>query len=158
MSEAGAAVPEVIYLPDERQRRKKASGSDKRQRQHREHFRTDDIEHAALHAKVLASGKSLGAYVMQLAEIAASDAARQRRRPHVDVDTAALVRAQVAFSRANNNLNQIAHAANRLVLECPELTSQHIAAELRDLHRAVESLRDEFAAPLAAIMEAISPT
>src|SRR4051794_10164097 len=113
VAETRGGPPEVIYLPDGRQRHKKVtSGSNKRRRQHLEWFRTDDTEHEALHAKMRASGLSLGAYVMKLAAIDSSKEARPRRRPIPDIDAAALVRAQVAFSRANNNLNQIAHAAN----------------------------------------------
>ena len=38
-----------------------------------------------------------------------------------------------------------------------EPSSQDIAGELQDLRRAVDALREEFAAPLAAIKEAIRP-
>ena len=152
-----AAEPEtVIYLPDQsRPARRSRSGSQKRRRGNLEWFRTDDAEHAALHEEVRASGLSLGGYVMKLAAIDGGKGARARRRPHVSIDAAALLRAQVAFSRAGNNLNQIAAAANRLVLEAAEFTPHTVAAELRELHRAVDAVRSEFSAPLAAILEAI---
>ena len=158
IAETRAAVPEVIYLPDQRQRTKKVtSGSSKRRRQHLERFRTDDVEHAALQEKMRASGLSLGGYVMKLAAIESGKGARDRQRPHPAIDAVALVRAQVAFSRANNNLNQIAHAANRLALDAAGFTPHTVAGELRELHRAIDAVRAEFAAPLAAILEAMRP-
>ena len=68
--ETRGGAPEIIYLPDQRQRTKKVtSGSGNRRRKNVERFRTDDAEHLALEALVQANGGSLGAYVMQLAAI-----------------------------------------------------------------------------------------
>jgi hypothetical protein len=68
------------------------------------------------------------------------------------------MRALVAFNRANNNLNQLAHVGNRLAL----LTEQHggipdegIREGVRMLSRAVDRLREEFSEPVAAIVEAL---
>ena len=44
-----------------------------------------------------------------------------------------------------------------MALEAEEEPFRDVAGELEDLRRAVDALREEFAAPLAAIMEAIRP-
>jgi hypothetical protein len=132
------------------------SGSEKRQRSHIERFRTDDAEHAALHLQRKASGLSLGAFVMRLAGIESSELARGRRRPRVEVDAAAILRALVAFHRASNHLAQIARTANRLVLEARNPTDTQLVVELHEIRRSVDDLRADFTAPLAAITEALN--
>ena len=151
-----AAPPPVIHLPDLRQTTKKVtSGSGKRQRQHVERFRTDDAEHEALHERLRETGLSLGAFVMRLAALGGMGR-RPRLRRRATVDVKAVTAALVAFNRGNNNLNQIAHGSNRLLLIADERSSQQLAAEAKELGRAVDALRDQFAVPTAAILAALS--
>lgn len=150
-------APGVIHLPDRRQLTKKVtSGSNKRQRQHLERFRTDDAEHAALHEQLRATGLSLGAYVMRLAAIEGGTVSRARRRGRAAVDVMALTQALVAFNRAGNNQNQTTHALNELVLIAREQGCDRLASQVRELAAALRGLPDLFAAPVAAIMAALN--
>ena len=150
------ALPPVIYLPDERPPRKKAaSGSESRRRRHLERFRTDDNEHAALHAKLRASGKSLGAYVMELAAIEATAAARARRRSDPPIDAPALMQAVAAFNRQHSNYNQAVRALNTLALVADERSNRELADQVRVLQAEIVALQQNFAAPLAAILGAV---
>ena len=136
--------------------KKSRSGSAKRRRHHLEQFRTDDAEHAALHAKVRASGcKSLGEFVMRLAAIASAPEARPRRRAHAIVDSTALMHALVAFNREHNNFNQAVRALNTLVLVADERSNGQLAHEIRRLQDQITLLQQQFAAPLAAILGAM---
>jgi hypothetical protein len=149
-------TPPVIHLPDLRQASKKVtSGSAKRQRHHVERFRTDDAEHEALHGQLRESGLSLGAYVMQLAALRGMGR-RPRLRRRATLDVKAVTAALVAFNRGNNNLNQLAHGANRLLLIAEERGSRDLAAEAKELRRAADALRDQFAPSIAAILAALS--
>ncbi len=154
---AARGAADVIYLPDERQRRKKAtSGSDRRKRHHVERFRTNDAEHEALHERLRASGLGLGAYVMLLADIGGSKAARPRRRSRAAVDDVALTQAVVAFNRAGNNQNQVARALNELLLVAREQGNARLAGEVEGLAAAIRGLPLMFAEPVAAILAALS--
>jgi hypothetical protein len=93
---------------------------------------------------------------MRLAAIESGQDARARRRPHVQRDIAVLLQARVAFNRASNNLDQLVHAVNRLVLEASDCSSQQIVARVQIICQAIEKIRADFAAPLAAIIRAIS--
>jgi hypothetical protein len=156
--ETRGGAPEIIYLPDQRQRTKKVtSGSGNRRRKNVERFRTDDAEHLALEALVQANGGSLGAYVMQLAAIDSDIDSRPRlnRRP-VSVDTAALTRALVELNRVGNNLNQIARALNELALIAHEQSSRRLELRIEELAAAISGAPDALAVPLAAIQAALS--
>ena len=153
--ETRRGLPEVIYLPDQRPRAKKASGSQKRRRRHREYFCTDDAEHEALHAKVRASGKSLGAYMMQLAEIDATKEARSRRRSHPGIDGIALREAVIAFNRQQSNYNQNTRALNTLVMVVAERSNRELTEAFHALRRELEQMQPGFAAALAAIHAAL---
>jgi hypothetical protein len=59
------------------------------------------------------------------------------------------------LNRDNNNQNQLAHNGDTLVLFAEEHGSERLAEAVSDLAREVESLRDDFAAPLAAILTAL---
>src|SRR4051812_42449173 len=89
VTEQQTQAPDVIYLPDQsrRARKKITSGSNKRRRRHLEWFRTDDTEHAALHARL--KGESLGAYVMRLSGIDGDKESRVRRRGQPAADAVA---------------------------------------------------------------------
>ena len=149
------ALPGVIHLPDERPPKKKAiSGSETRKRRHLERFRTDDAEHEALHAKLRASGKSLGAYVMELAAIEATATARARQRSAPAVDAPALMQAVAAFNRQHSNYNQAVRALNTLALVAEERSNHELVDLVRALHDEIVTLQGHFAAPLAAILGA----
>jgi hypothetical protein len=155
--ETSPEPPEVIYLPDQsrpvRPRKKITSGSNKRRRQHLEWFRTDDAEHVALRSRL--NGESLGAYVMRLSGIGSGVETRARRRGAASVDTVALTRAMVEFSREHNNYNQAVRALNTLALVAEERSDRQIAAEIGRLLDMIEVLQTQFAAPLAAIQAAL---
>ena len=159
--EAETAAPigtaaDIIYLPDERQQRKKVtSGSERRQRHHVERFRTDDSEHAALHERLRASRLSLGDYVMQCATIAGGKGSRPRRRGRAQVDLVALTQAIVAFNRAGNNQNQIARALNEIALVAREQSNTRLEFLVQELADAIRGIPDLFAAPVAAIIAAL---
>ena len=155
--ETRAGAPDVIYLPDARQRTKRVtSGSNRRKRHHLERFRTDDAEHAALHEQLRASGLSLGAYVMQLAEIAGGKVSRPRRRGRAGVDDVALSQATVALNRVGNNQNQTVHALNELVLIARERSNARLESLVLELADAIRGMPALFAEPVAAIMAALN--
>jgi len=131
------------------------SGSENRKRRHLEWFRTDDAEHAALQAKVRASGKSLGAFVMELAAIESGGEARARRRSDPPIDAPALLQAVAAFNRQHGNYNQAVRALNTLVLVADERSSHELAEALRGLAQEIAGLQRQFAEPLAAILGAV---
>jgi hypothetical protein len=155
LEETRARAPDVIYLPDQssRGRKKITSGSNKRRRRHLEWFRTDDAEHAALHAQL--NGESLGAYVMRLSGIGSGEESRVRRRGRPSIDAVALTRAMVEFSREHNNFNQAVRALNTLALVADDRSDRQLADEIRRLLDVTEALQTQFAAPLAAIQAAL---
>jgi len=157
-AETRAPLPDVIHLRDERQQKKKVtSGSETRRRRHLERFRTDDAEHEALQARLRASGKSLGAYVMDLAAIEGGDGSRARlSRGSSSVDSIALTRALVELNRVGNNQNQIARALNELVLIVREQGTRRLEVKIDQLAQAILDLPAAFAVPLAAIHAAMS--
>jgi hypothetical protein len=149
-------MADVIYLPDQSQPVEKTrSGSEKRRR-HLERFRTDDTEHAALHAKVRASGKSLGAYVMQLAAIDATQEARARRRSRPTVDALALKEAMTGFNRENSNYNQAVKALNTLALVAQERSSRELAEAVNATCNRIDRLQQGFEPSFAAILAALA--
>lgn len=158
VGETRAGLPDVIYLRDERQRRKKVtSGSETRRRPNLERFRTDNAEHEALHARLRASGKSLGAYVMDLAAIDSGEGSRQRlSRGSASIDSIALTKALVELNRVGNNINQIARALNELALIAHEQSSRRLESQIGELAEAICAVPDTLAGPLAAIHAAMS--
>ena len=151
------AGADIIYLPDDRQRTKKVtSGSENRQRRNVERFRTDGIEHEALHEQLRALGLTLGEYVMQLGKIAGGEISRPRRRGRASVDTVALTQAVVAFNRAGNNQNQIARALNELLLIAQEQSNARLESMVEELVDAIRGMPVLFAEPVAAVMAALN--
>jgi len=145
-------LPDVIALPDERQRTKTVtSGSATRKRRHLEQFRTDDDEHAALQDRARECGLSFGAF-MRAWKLGDAGPRAQRRKP---VDVQALTAALVADHRNDNNLNQIARAANTLALVAQERGSDQLAYEVRELRQQLEQNRQDRAAPRAALLAAL---
>jgi hypothetical protein len=150
--------PAVIRLPDERQqgRKKVTSGSDNRKRRHVERFRTDDTEHSALHERLQASGKSLAAYVMQLTGIEGGKDSRPRlHRRGMRADMPAFLQGMVEIRRVNSLLNQQTRAINTAMLFIDEHGAARLEAEVRAWRRELEQLREQFAAPIAAIHAAL---
>ena len=155
---AAAMPPDVIYLPDDRQREKKVtSGSENRQRRHREWFRTDDAEREMLRERLRASGVGLGEYVMQLAEIGSGKFSRPRRRGNSAVDTVALTQAAIAVNRVGTNVNQISRSLNELALIAREQKATRLESEILSLADAIRSMPASFEEPMAAIMAALNP-
>lgn len=151
-------APAVIHLPDQRQhgRKKVTSGSNTRRRRHLEWFRTDDAEHAALHEMLRASGKSLGALVMELIGIEGGKDARPRiHRRRVRADVSAFLQRVVEFRRSNSLLNQQTHAANTLTLFAEEHGAERLAEEVRAWRQAIDLSREQNAATHAAIIAAL---
>jgi len=151
-------APEVIHLPDRRQhgRKKITSGSQKRRRRHLERFATDDAEHAALHEMLRASGKSLGAFVMEVAGIAAGQEARPRMtRRRVRADVSAFLQGVVEFRRANGLLNQQTRAVNTTMLFAEEHGAARLADEVRAWRRSIDLMREQNAATHAAMIAAL---
>jgi hypothetical protein len=153
------AGADIIYLPDDRQRAKKAtSGSENRQRQHVERFRTNDAEHEALHEQLRVSGLSLGEYVMQLGKIAGGKISRPRRRREIKlaVYTEALTQAVIAINRVGNNQNQEVRALNVLALSAHEQGNAHFESQVSGRIEELRRLPDFLARPLAALMAVLS--
>jgi hypothetical protein len=147
----------VIHLPppDDTRPAKTRSGSNKRRRERLEKFRTDDDEHAELERRARDAGMTVSAYLRHCT--IGPDTTPPRRRPRriPTLETEALMKALVAFNRANNNLNQLARNGNTLVLFAAEYGSERLADYAADLLRGVEDLRAEMAPALAAILAAI---
>lgn len=151
-------APEVIHLPDQRQhgRKKVTSGSQKRRRRHLERFATDAAEHAALHEMLRASGKSLGAFVMEVAGIAAGKEARPRmHRRRVGANVSAFLEGIVELRRSNSLLNQQTRAANTLTLFAEEHGAERLAEEVRAWRRSLDLSREQNAPTHAAIIAAL---
>jgi hypothetical protein len=158
LGKGGASPARCIPPEHERQRKKKViSGSETRRRQHLERFRTDDVEHEALHARRRASGKSLGAFVMDLAAIDGDSGSRARlSRGSASIDSIALTKALVELNRVGNNINQIARALNELALIAHEQSSRRLESQINDLTEAIYAMPDTLAIPLAAIHAAMN--
>jgi hypothetical protein len=151
-------MSDVIHLPDDRQRTKKVtSGSNNRKRHHREIFRTDDTERAALRERLRVSGLSLAEYLMQLGGIAPGAKSRPRRRGGAVADDTALMQALVALNRVGNNQNQIARSLNELVLIARELGNARLESKVQGLGEVISNMPALFAEPVAAIMAALNP-
>jgi len=154
-----ADAPAVIYLPDASQpaapKRKGRSGSENRQRTTAIRVRLHPADAERLRREAADAGLSLAGYLAQ-GRLGAESAVRPRARQRPPaVDELALMRALAAFSRVHSNLNQIAHALNRLALFAEEWGAARVLDELDTLRRPVEGLREQFAAPLAAISGAV---
>lgn len=152
------AAPPVIHLgppPAVTPATKARHGSGKRRRVNLEQFRTDDDEHAELERRARDAGLSVSAYSREAA--IGPDRKPPRRRPRriATADAEALLTALVGFNRANNLLNQTARTGNTLALFAEEYGARRVAEIAREILRAVENLREDFAPPCAAILAAI---
>ena len=152
---AGAA-PAVIHLRDQRQPTKKVtSGSENRQRTQAIRVRVHPADGERLKIEAAAAGTSVAGYLAS-GRLGDEAAPRPRIRRRAPVDVAALTQALVAFNRGTSLLNQTAHAANSIALMGGTLDPGRVADELRELRRGIEHIKDSFAAPIAAILAALS--
>jgi hypothetical protein len=149
-------APAVIHLPPpaDMAPAKARHGSEKRQRSRVGFFRYDDEEFAELEKRARDAGLSVSAYGRECTVGRLGKPPRRRPRRIATVETAALMTALVAFNRANNNQNQLARTGNTLVLFAEEHGCERLAEMARELVLAVENLREDFAAPVAAILAA----
>ena len=151
---AGAvAIPVPAGSPEPRA--KLRHGSENRQRSAAIRVRVSPRDQLRLKNEAAAAGMSVAAYLASgRLDIEASTRPRvTRRRAPVDVE--ALMRALAAFNRVHSNLNQFVRAVNTLTLFAEEHGAPRLIDLLEDYRRTVEGLQDQFAPPIAAILEAV---
>jgi hypothetical protein len=150
-------VPAVIHLgPPPAAPVKSRHGSEKRQRRAGILVKLTPADHQRVKAEAAAMGMSAAGYLAS-GRLNGEAAKRPRvSRRQAAVNEAALLRALVAFNRANNNLNQVAHTGNVLMLFAEERGAERLAEEARQMARAVEALRRDMDRPIAAILAALS--
>jgi hypothetical protein len=122
-----------------------------RRRRHVERFRTDDEEHAELERRARDAGLTPHAYYRQ--RTLGDPGPRARRRAPVDVT--ALAQGVVAFNRQHSNYNQAIRALNRLALVAENDGLGDALQQLHELRALIEQLQEQFAAPVAAILDAM---
>lgn len=151
-------APAIIHLgPPPAVPPKSRHGSENRQRSAGILVKLTPADHQRVKTEAAAAGMSAAAY-LATGRLNNETARRPRvnRRRHVAVNEAALLRALVAFNRASNNLNQVAYTGNRLMIVAEEHGAAELQEEAREIRRAVEALRNDMAAPLAAILAALT--
>lgn len=103
-----------------------------------------------------ASGKSLGAFVMELIGIEGGKDARPRiHRRRVRADVSAFLEGVVELRRSNSLLNQQTRAANTLTLFAEEHGAERLAEEVRAWRRSLDLSREQNAPTHAAIIAAL---
>ena len=150
------AAPDIIYLPDERQQRKKVtSGSEKRQRSKAIRVRVLPADLERLKTEAAAAQMSVAGYLAsgRLGKETANRPRLKRRRSAADVS--ALLDALVAFNRAGNNQNQIARALNELALIAREQSAARLENQIAALAEEIRGISAMFAEPVAAVMTAL---
>jgi hypothetical protein len=154
MSEAAA----VIHLPDRSQPAPKATtrhGSEKRKRSAGILVKLTPADHQRVKEDAAAAGMSAAGYLAS-GRLDREAAPRPRIRQHrARADVAAMLKALVAFHRANNNLNQTAHTGNMMMLFAADHGAEKLAEIGRELVQAVRAQQNEFAPVLAAIQAAL---
>jgi hypothetical protein len=130
-------------------------GSEKRQRTAAIRVRVSPPDQLRLKNDAHAAGMSVAAYLAsgRLGTETATRPRVMRRRAPIDVE--ALMRALVALNRVHSNLNQLVRAINTLTLFAEEHGAARLTDLLEDYRRTTESLQDQFAPPVAAILEAV---
>lgn len=139
-------LPEAIHWLEPAARKKP-----NRRRRHVERFRTDDAEHAELERRAGDTGLTVHAYCRM--RTLGDPGPRARRR--APVDATALAQGLVAFNRQHSNYNQAIKAINRLALVAENDGSRDVLQALRELLAVIERLQEQFAAPVAAILDAM---
>jgi hypothetical protein len=152
-------APAVIHLPPPAAivpAKARRHGSGRRQRVDGVFVRLLPAQKARLAEEADAARMSIPGYLLA-GRLGEDETPPPRRRPPraVGIDTEALMTALIPFNRANNNLNQLARTGNTMMLFAEEHGSDRLAAAARDLVRAVENLRDDFAPAIAAILAAL---
>jgi hypothetical protein len=122
-----------------------------RRRRHVERFRTDDAEHAELERRARDARLTVHAY-SRMRTLGDPGPRARRRAP---VDATALAQGLVAFNRQHNNYNQAVKALNTLALIAEDKSSGDVLRQLCKLHEVIERLQEQFAAPVAAILDAM---
>jgi hypothetical protein len=133
---------------------KRRSGSGNRKRQAAVCVRLLPEQLAQLANAADAARMSVPAYLLA-GRLEEDEPAPRRWQRRASADAAALMRALVAFHRANNNLNQLARAGNMLALLTEQHAGDRLLDDVRELRREIDLLREEFVAPLAAVLEAV---
>ena len=154
--ETRAGLPDVIHLPDVRQPLKKVtSGSENRQRTKAIRVRLHPADAERLREEAAAAGMSVAGYLAS-GRLDTETASRPRlRRRNASVDVAALMQGMVSFNRALSLLNQQTRALNTLALFAEEHGAERLAVEVREMRRALETMRRQFDVPVAAIHAAL---
>jgi hypothetical protein len=154
--ETRAGLPDVIHLPDARQPLKKVtSGSENRQRTKAIRVRLHPADAERLKEEAAAVGMSAAGYLAS-GRLDAETAVRPRlRRRNASVDVAAFMQGMVRFNRALSLLNQQTRALNTLALLAEEHGAGRLAVEVREMRRELETMRQQFDAPIAAIHAAL---
>ena len=156
--ETRAGLPDVIYLPDDRQRTKKVtSGSEKRQRTCAIRVRVLPADLERLKIEAAEARISVAGYLAS-GRLGKETAYRPRlKRRRTTADVAAYLDGLVDFRRGNSLLNQGAHALNRIALVAEaEGCGGRMVEELAALRREIEQIKQMFAPPVAAIQVALS--
>ena len=139
-------LPEAIHWLEPAARK-----TPNRRRRHVEQFRTDDAEHAELERRARDAGLTVHAY-SRLRTLGDPGPRARRRAP---VDATALAHGLVAFNRQHSNYNQAIRALNRLALVAENDGSGEVLRALRELLAVIDRLQEQFAAPVAAILDAM---
>jgi hypothetical protein len=151
--EAPAAIRLPVPAETERPKRKQRSGSQKRRRGKGAVLVSLLPEERALaEQKAGDAGLSLSAY----GRACMLGNAGPRSRKRLPIDREALAHAVAEFNRAGSNLNQIARALNEIAAAGREGEGRdRLAVLAEELTVPIGALRDQFAAPLAAILSAL---
>ena len=155
---SASEAPGVIHLgPPPATKSKVRHGSEKRQRSAGILVKLTPADHQRVKTEAAAAGMSAAAYLAS-GRLNNETARRSRmnRRRHVTINEAALLRGLVEFNRASNNLNQVAHTGNLLMLFAEEHGADRLLNEARQIVHAVEALRSDMAVPLSAILAALT--
>jgi hypothetical protein len=143
-------APAVIPLPPPPYRHEPGrSGSNRRQRQHVEQFRTDDAEHAELQRRAWADGRlSVSAYCRKRT---LGDPGPRHARGPAPADVRLWAQNFTALNRIGNNLNQTARALNELVLIAREMEADRLARIAGDAIERNRAIYDELLAVFAVL-------
>lgn len=142
-------APAVIHLPPPPalEPYRPRSGSNRRQRQHVEQFRTDDAEHAELQRRAWDSGRlSVSAFCRK--RTLGDPGVRHARGP-APPDVQLLSRNFGELNRVGNNLNQTTRALNELVLIAREIGADRLVRIAREAIERSETAIDELRAVMA---------
>ena len=147
-----AEAPAIVITPPpppEPYQPGSSSGSDKRQRQHVEQFRTDDAEHAELRQRAWDMRMSVSSFCRQ--RTLGDPGPRHRYHPHPPADVKAVLQSVSALNRVGNNLNQMARAQNELLLIAREMGNDRLASIITATMEQTRALLPELSAVFADI-------